>query len=73
MYRKKNGKNLNLLPLLSTYANEQDILTIGNIYSFLLKDLSTQSSQNEANGFYFELLENQYLSREIDFENLLTS
>jgi hypothetical protein len=73
LYRKKNGKNLNLLPLLSTYANEQDILTIGNIYSFLLKDLSTQSSQNEANGFYFELLENQYLSREINFENLLTS
>jgi hypothetical protein len=73
LYKKKNGKNLNLLPLLSTYANEQDILTIGNIYSFLLKDLSTQSSQNEANGFYFELLENQYLSKEIDFENLSTS
>jgi hypothetical protein len=73
LYRKKNGKNLNLLPLLSAYANEQDILTIGNIYSFLLKDLSTQSSQNEANGFYFELLENQYLSKEIDFENLSTS
>ena len=71
LYAKKNAKNLNLLSLLNTYSKEQDVLTIGNTYSFLLRNVSSQSSEKEINSFYFELLENQYLSKEIDFKNIL--
>lgn len=71
LYAKKNAKNLNLLSLLNTYSKEQDVLTIGNTYSFLLRNVSSQSSEKEINSFYFELLENQYLPKEIDFENIL--
>ena len=70
LYAKKNAKNLNLLSLLNTYSKEQDVLTIGNTYSFLLKNTFNQSAEKEMNSFYFELLENQYLSKEIDFENI---
>jgi hypothetical protein len=70
LYAKKNAKNINLLPLLNKSFKEQDILTLGNIYSFILKNNSLQSSEKEINSFYFELLENQYLAKAIDFENI---
>ena len=71
LYAKKNAKNLNLLSLLNTYSTQQDILTIGNTYSFLLQNTSNESSQKERNIFYFALLENQYLSKEVDFKKIL--
>ena len=70
LYSKKNSRNVDLVNLLNTYSKEQDVLTIGNTYSFLLKNTFNQSSEKEMNSFYFELLENQYLSKEIDFENI---
>jgi hypothetical protein len=47
-----------------------NLLSLLNTYSFLLKNTFNQSSEKEINSFYFELLENQYLSKEIDFENI---
>ncbi len=66
LYLQKDRKNKNLLSLLNIYGRESDVLTIGNIYSFLSKNFSNQSSKNEISNFYFELLENQYLSKEIN-------
>ena len=71
LYAKKNAKNLNLLSLLNTYSTQQDILTIGNIYSFLLQNTSNQSLKKDINIFYFALLENQYLSKDVDFKKIL--
>jgi poly-beta-hydroxyalkanoate depolymerase len=59
LYAKKDRKNINLLPLLNIGGKEEDILTIGNTYGFLLKNFSNRDSKNEINSFYFELLENQ--------------
>ena len=66
LYLQKDRKNKNLLSLLNIYGRESDVLTIGNIYSFLSKNFSNQSSKNEISNFYFELLENQYLSKEMN-------
>ena len=67
LYAKKDRKNINLLPLLNVGEKEEDILTIGNTYVFLLKNFSNRDSKNEINNFYFELLENQYLSKDVEF------
>ena len=67
LYAKKDRKNINLLPLLNIGGKEEDILTIGNTYGFLLKNFSNRDSKNEINSFYFELLENQYLSKDVEF------
>ena len=71
LYLQKDRKNKNLLSLLNIYGRESDVLTIGNIYSFLSKNFSNQSSKNEISNFYFELLENQYLSKEINLKKIV--
>ena len=70
LYSKKNSRNVDLVNLLDTYSVNQDVLTIGNTYSYLLKNSQEQSSKGQLNNFYLELLENQYLSKEIEFNNL---
>jgi len=69
LYNKKNSINTDLLPLLNNYSLTNDIVTIGHIYSYLLKTNREQSSNKQLNNFYFELLETQYLSKTINFKN----
>ena len=69
LYNKKNYINTDLLPLLNNYSLTNDIVTIGHIYSYLLKTNREQSSNKQLNNFYFELLETQYLSKTINFKN----
>ena len=69
LYNKKNSINTDLLPLLNNYSPTNDIVTIGHIYSYLLKTNREQSSNKQLNNFYFELLETQYLSKTINFKN----
>ena len=69
LYNKKNSINTGLLPLLNNYSPTNDILTIGHIYSYLLKTNREQSSNKQLNNFYFELLETQYLSKTSNFKS----
>ena len=70
LYNKKNSINTDLLPLLNNYSLTNDIVTIGHIYSYLLKTNREQGSRKQLNNFYLELLENQYLSKNIELNNL---
>ena len=69
LYNKKNSINTDLLPLLNNYSLTNDIVTIGHIYSYLLKTNREQSSNKQLNNFYFELLETQYLSKTSNFKS----
>ncbi len=66
LYSKKNNKNVSLLNLLNRYSTNEDLLTIGNTYSFLLDNSKQQKSIKDLNNFYLELLENQYLSKDLE-------
>ena len=66
LYSKKNTKNVSLLNLLNRYSTNEDLLTIGNTYSFLLDNSKQQKSIKDLNNFYLELLENQYLSKDLE-------
>ena len=70
LYNKKNSKNVDLVDLLNKYSINEDVLTIGNTYSYLLKNSQEQGSRKQLNNFYLELLENQYLSKNIELNNL---
>ena len=70
LYSKKNSKNVDLVDLLNKYSINEDVLTIGNTYSYLLKNNQEQGSRKQLNNFYLELLENQYLSKNIELNNL---
>ena len=70
LYSKKNSKNVDLVDLLNKYSINEDVLTIGNTYSYLLKNSQEQGSRKQLNNFYLELLENQYLSKNIKLNNL---
>ena len=70
LYSKKNSKNVDLVDLLDKYSINEDVLTIGNTYSYLLKNSQEQGSRKQLNNFYLELLENQYLSKNIELNNL---
>jgi hypothetical protein len=70
LYSKKNSKNVDLVDLLNKYSINEDVLTIGNTYSYLLKNSQEQGSRKQLNNFYLELLENQYLSKNIELNNL---
>ena len=69
LYSKKNSKNVDLVDLLNKYSINEDVLTIGNTYSYLLKNSQEQGSRKQLNNFYLELLENQYLSKNIELNN----
>ncbi len=70
LYSKKNSKNVDLVDLLNKYSINEDVLTIGNTYSYLLKNSQEQGSRKQLNNFYLELLENQYLSKNSELNNL---
>ena len=69
LYSKKNSRNIDLVSLLNSYSTSNDVLTIGNTYSYLLKSSQEQGSKRQLNNFYLELLENQYLSKDIELNN----
>lgn len=69
LYSKKNSRNIDLVSLLNNYSIDNDVLTIGNTYSYLLKNSQEQDSKRQLNNFYLELLENQYLSKNIELNN----
>ena len=69
LYSKKNSRNIDLVSLLNSYSTSNDVLTIGNTYSYLLKNSQEQGSKRQLNNFYLELLENQYLSKNIELNN----
>ena len=69
LYSKKNSRNIDLVSLLNSYSISNDVLTIGNTYSYLLKNSQEQDSKRQLNNFYLELLENQYLSKNIELNN----
>ena len=69
LYSKKNSRNIDLVSLLNNYSTSNDVLTIGNTYSYLLKNSQEQGSKRQLNNFYLELLENQYLSKNLELNN----
>ena len=69
LYSKKNSRNIDLVSLLNSYSTSNDVLTIGNTYSYLLKNSQEQGSKRQLNNFYLELLENQYLSKNLELNN----
>ncbi len=69
LYSKKNSRNIDLVSLLNNCSIDNDVLTIGNTYSYLLKNSQEQDSKRQLNNFYLELLENQYLSKNIELNN----
>ena len=68
LFLKKETKNRNLLNQMNLIKNVEDYLIIGNIYSNLLKNEETSFSRRKSENFYFELLENQYLSNSISLK-----
>jgi hypothetical protein len=67
LYDKKDYSPELLLKLLNTCSDLNDSLTIGKIYSSLLEANKKKNSTKKLDNLYFELLENQYLSRKINF------
>jgi hypothetical protein len=68
LFLKKETKNRNLLNQMNLIKNVEDYLIIGNIYSNLLENEETSFSRRKSENFYFELLENQYLSNSINLK-----
>jgi hypothetical protein len=68
LFLKKETKNRNLLNQMNLIKNVEDYLIIGNIYSNLLENEETSFSRRKSENFYFELLENQYLSNSISLK-----
>ena len=67
-FLKKDTKNRNLLNQLSLSRDLEDSLIIGNIYLNLLKNQENPDVKRKSENFYFQLLENQYLSKNINLK-----
>ena len=65
LYSKNPSKNRSMLLRLPSVVTSQDILVLGNIYRFLLSEKQKPEENNTSSTFYLQLLENQYLSRDI--------
>jgi len=69
LYIKGSANNASFLNFLNKCNNTRDVLTISNTYSYLLNNSQKNGSDKLSNNFYLELLENQYLSKSIYFED----
>ena len=67
-FLKKDTKNRNLLNQLSLSRDLEDSLIIGTIYLNLLKNQENPDVKRKSENFYFQLLENQYLSKNINLK-----
>ena len=67
-FLKKDTKNRNLLNQLNLTKDFEDSLIIGNIYLNLLKNQENPDIERKSENFYFQLLENQYLSKNINLK-----
>jgi hypothetical protein len=68
LFLKKDMKNRNLLTSISSVNEIEDSLIIGNIYLNLLKNQENRSAKRISENFYFQLLQNQYLSNKINLK-----
>ena len=67
-FLKKDSKNRNILNNLNSVNEIEDSLIIGNIYLNLLKNQENPISKRVSENFYFQLLQNQYLSNNINLK-----
>ena len=67
-FLKKDSKNRNILNKLNSVNEIEDSLIIGNIYLNLLKNQENPISKRVSENFYFQLLQNQYLSNNINLK-----
>jgi hypothetical protein len=68
LFSKKDLKTRNNLKKLNSLFEIQDPLIIGNIYRNLLQNKGNTTVNRISENFYFQLLENQYLSRNINLK-----
>jgi hypothetical protein len=68
LFLKKDMKNRNLLISINSVTDIEDSLIIGNIYLNLLKNQENRSAKRISENFYFQLLQNQYLSNKINLK-----
>ena len=68
LFSKKDLKTRNNLKKLNSLLEIQDPLIIGNIYKNLLQNKGNPTVNRISENFYFQLLENQYLSRNINLK-----
>jgi hypothetical protein len=68
LYTKNSTKKRSLLLQLPKLFNNQDLLVLGNVYRFLLNEKQKPEEIKTSSTFYFQLLENQYISRQIELK-----
>jgi hypothetical protein len=67
-FLKKDTKTRNKIMKLNVLKDYEDPLIIGNIYLNLLKTKENKIFNGVSENFYLQLLENQYLSRNINLK-----
>ena len=67
-FLKKDTKTRNKIMKLNVLKDYEDPLIIGNIYLNLLKTKENRIFNGVSENFYLQLLENQYLSRNINLK-----
>jgi hypothetical protein len=67
-FLKKDTKTRNKIMKLNILKDYEDPLIIGNIYLNLLKTKENKIFNGVSENFYLQLLENQYLSRNINLK-----
>jgi len=67
-FLKKEPRTKNKLTRLNILKEYEDPLIIGNIYSNLLKTKEDLLLSGSSENFYLQLLQNQYLSRNINLK-----
>jgi hypothetical protein len=67
-FLKKDTKTRNKVMKLNLLKDSEDPLIIGNIYLNLLKTKENSIFNGISENFYLQLLENQYLSRNINLK-----
>ena len=68
LYTKNSTKKRSLLLQLHKSFNNQDLLVLGNVYRFLLNEKQKPEEIKTSSMFYFQLLENQYISRQFELK-----
>jgi hypothetical protein len=68
LFSKKDLKSRPNLKKLTTFLEINDPLVLGNIYKNLLQNTGNTGVNRISENFYLQLLENQYLSRNINLK-----
>ena len=68
LFSKKDLKNKTNLKKLTSLFDLNDPLVIGNVYRNLLQNKGNSALNRISENFYLQLLENQYLSRNINLK-----